>query len=353
MCWTRVKINVAVLLIAGLGGAKAAAGAEKPDEAQTIARNRALSRLNLKKLARAMLDYADANKGLLPPPALINKEGKAVLSWRVLLLPYLGERELYEQFKLSEPWDSPHNKKLLSKMPNVFAPPGIKTRQLYSTFYQVFVSPKPKDGRKGAEAGGPLGVEIQAAFVQGQPQIYPAHFSDGTYNTILVVEAGKAVAWTKPEDLPYAADQPLPELGGLFRDVFQAALADGDVYTLTKKYNEFSLRRFITSNDGKPHDPDDIIARSAAGNLRRKNRELRQDLEDVGERLRLLQEERDALLGRAGGAKRTSDSDARLDELRKENARLQKELEKTKEELQDLSAEVQRRLRKPMPKKAP
>ena len=132
----------------------------------------------------------------------------------------------------------------------------------------------------------------------------------------------------------------------------QAASADGSVLTLTKKYNEFSLRRFITSNDGQPHYLDGIVARSAAAEERRKNRELRQDLDDIRERLRLLQEERDALQGRSG-AKRPSDADARLDELKKDNARLQKELEKTREELQDLSAEVQRRLRKPMPKKTP
>ena len=43
--------------------------------------------------------------------------GKPLLSWRVHLLPFLEENELYEQFKLDEPWDSPHNIKLLDQMP--------------------------------------------------------------------------------------------------------------------------------------------------------------------------------------------------------------------------------------------
>lgn len=172
MRWTHRKIIMVVLLLSGLCGVGATTfwaeppnqsaprKAKQPEDAAKLTHNMAQSRLNLRKLALAMHLYADANKSLMPPPALINKDGKTVLSWRVLLLPYLGERQLYEQFKLSEPWDSPHNKKLLSKMPAVYAPPGFKTREPFSTFYQVFVSPKPKDGRKGAEVGPPLGVEI-------------------------------------------------------------------------------------------------------------------------------------------------------------------------------------------------
>jgi RNA polymerase sigma factor (sigma-70 family) len=369
MYWTRVKIVMIVLLLAVFGtmgtaywtaaprptdspkesappaAANRGRDKEKPEDAAKLARDMAQSRLNLRKLAIAMLTYVDVNKGHLPPPALINKDGKAVLSWRVLLLPYLGEQELYHQFKLSEPWDGPHNKKLLSKMPAVYAPPGVKTPQPYSTFYQVFVSPKPEDGHKAAEKGG---SEIQAAFVQGESQIFPAHFPDGVSNTILIVEAGNAVPWTKPEDLPYEVNNipGLPELGGLFPDVFHAAFADGVVLALTKKYNEFNLRRFITSNDGQIHYYAQVMARSAAAELRSKNRELQEDLDYARDRLRLLQEERDALQGKAGGAKGKQEPESRLDELKQENVRLQKELEKMRENIRRLNAEVLQRLHK-------
>jgi hypothetical protein len=376
MYWTRVKIVMIAVLLAGLGGAgttfwaAAANPAESPSESAppdnarrgdkaeasdkegNLVRNMVQSRLNLRKLAWACITHADTNKGFLPPPALINKEGKAVLSWRVLILPYLGERELYEQFKLSEPWDGPNNQKLLSKMPKVFAPPGIKTPEPFSTFYQVFVSPKPKDGRKGAEVGGRLGVEIQAAFVDRQPQVFPAHFPDGVSNTILIVEAGKAVPWTKPEDLPYEADKPMPELGGMFPDVFQAAFADDEVRVLTKRYNEYNLRRWITSNGGEIVNSDEVEARSAAAEQRRWNRILQQWLDDERERQRLLKEERDALQGQVGGAKRPKDDGSRLDEMKKENMRLQKEYEKIKEEIRSLNAEILQRLQK-TPKKTP
>ncbi len=371
MYWTRLKIVMIVVLLAGLGGlgttfwaaapmqadppresvpntdASGRGGkAEASKEADKMARNKVQSRLNLRKLAWACIAHADANKGYLPPPALINKEGRAVLSWRVLILPYLGERELYEQFKLSEPWDGPNNQKLLSKMPTVFAPPGIQTSEPFSTFYQVFVSPKPKDGRKGAEVGGQLGVQIQAAFVDRQPQLFPAHFSDGCSNTVFIVEAGKAVPWTKPEDLPYEADKPLPELGGMFPDVFQAAFADGEVHVLTKKYNEYRLRQWITSNGSEIVDSDEVEARSAAAEQRRWNRILKQWLDDERERQRLLKEERDALQGQAGAAKRPKEDGSRLDEMKKENMRLQKEYEKIKEEIRSLNAEIFQLLQK-------
>ncbi|HTU16591.1 MAG TPA: DUF1559 domain-containing protein, partial [Gemmataceae bacterium] len=374
--WTRVKLVMVVLLVAGLGGvgtafwavspnaaepvseptprARAAAApaddkAAPPGDADKLTRDMAQSRLNLRKLALAMHAYEAANKHLLPPPALINKDGKAVLSWRVLILPYLGERALYEQFKLSEPWDSPHNKKLLSKMPKVFAPPGIKARQPFSTFYQVFVSPKPT---RGNGTGLPEAFVPSAAFVLGQPSRYPASFPDGLANTILIVEASRAVPWTKPEDLPYAADQPIPELGGLFREVFHAAFVDAHVETLTKKYDEFNLRLFIMPNDGLVMDFEKVKAQGAAAAERRKNRQLRQNLEDAQERLRLLQEERDVLLGRPV-KKHSPDAEAHWDKLKKENARLQNELEKVVEERKSLYAEIHQRLQKSAQKKGP
>jgi hypothetical protein len=89
-----------------------------PQDAAKLAHDKARSRLNLKKLALAMQNRADTYQGRLPLAASVDKKGKALLSWRVELLPYLGEQALYNQFKRDEPWDSPHNRKLLSKMPN-------------------------------------------------------------------------------------------------------------------------------------------------------------------------------------------------------------------------------------------
>ena len=58
----------------------------------------------------------------MPPPAIYSKDGKPLLSWRVAVLPYIEQGPLYNQFKLDEPWDSAHNKKLLALMPKLYEP---------------------------------------------------------------------------------------------------------------------------------------------------------------------------------------------------------------------------------------
>jgi hypothetical protein len=185
---------------------------------------------NLKQLALAMHHYHDAHKEF-PTAAYYDKDGKALLSWRVAILPYLAQKELYMQFNLDEAWDSEHNIKLLAKMPATFAPDRNAAKQKGYTYYQVFTG-------KGTAFDGKKGLRI------------PADFPDGTSNTILIVEGKDPVPWTKPADLPFDAKKPLPKLGGQFEDGFYAALADGSVRLVRRTISERTLRDAITRDDG-------------------------------------------------------------------------------------------------------
>jgi len=186
----------------------------------------------VQQLIFAMYNYESANRGL-PPAAIYSKEGKPLLSWRVLLLPHIGHKKLYEEFKLDEPWDSDHNKKLLEKMPDQFKMPGADAQnKANETFYQVFTG-------KDTVFAGPRSMKLQG-------------IADGTSNTILIVEANKAVPWTKPEDLVYDAQKPVPKLGFSRADHFIAAYADGSVRYHKTKMKEDHLRLRITPNDGQP-----------------------------------------------------------------------------------------------------
>jgi prepilin-type processing-associated H-X9-DG protein len=138
---------------------------------------------NLKQIGLAMHNYHSKHDSL-PPAFTASKDGKALLSWRVLILPYLEQEELYKQFHLDESWDSPHNKTLISKMPAFYACPS---------------------GKKSTAADGKtsyLTARGPATIFPGSTGIKFKEITDGLSNTIMVVDANNesAVIWTKPDD---------------------------------------------------------------------------------------------------------------------------------------------------------
>lgn len=208
---------------------------QDPDREKTKATaDRMKSANNLKQIAIAMHTY-HVDKNALPAAAVYDANGKPLLSWRVMILPYIEQQALYQQFKLNEPWDSAHNKKLLDVMPKLYAPVGVKTDKPHMTFYQVFVG-------AGTAFEGKEGSRLQ-------------DIRDGTSNTILAVEAGEPVIWTKPDDLTYQADKPLPKLGGLFKEGFNAMYGDGSVRFIKRQFDEKRMRLAIIRNDGVPTAP--------------------------------------------------------------------------------------------------
>jgi hypothetical protein len=193
---------------------------------------RKASTKNLKRIALAVINYADVNDGRLPAD-VVDKDGKPILSWRVLILPYLEEAELHKQFKLDQPWDGEDNKKLLAKMPKVFASPRVMVKAAGHTVYQGFAGPG-------------------ALFEPGKQLLFPASIPDGTSNTILAVETSVAVAWTKPADLPFDEKKDLPDIGKAFGSKPLAVLCDGSVRTVDlTKMSAVTLKSAITVAGGE------------------------------------------------------------------------------------------------------
>lgn len=190
------------------------------------------SDLRCRYLVVAMHNYAEKH-GCLPPAATTTRDGQPLLSWRVLLLPYMEEKALYDQFHLNEPWDSPHNIQLLPKMPLEYRCPrhGPNSKP-YDTFMHVFVGER-------------------TPFEEGKVFRIPKDFDDGLARTILVVQGGPAVPWTKPEDIPYHPGHPLPDLGNVTSLGIYVGMADGRVHVIRKSASERNIRAAITRNGGE------------------------------------------------------------------------------------------------------
>ncbi|MCE9532166.1 MAG: DUF1559 domain-containing protein [Planctomycetes bacterium] len=222
---------------------------------------------NFRQLNAALEGYY-RDKGCFPPAAIYDANGKALLSWRVLLLPYLEGTytdesdhhsgpvtitkegsgpprktyaELFKQFKLDEPWDSLHNKKLLSKMPSVYR----RTHYYYSY----------RDG--GAMKTGTMMFDGPGAILNGQKRLTKESIKDGLSNTVHVVVTGnddRMAYWTKPIDIPFAADKPLPTLTRKYEQGIYALLADGSHVSLPNAFVEKSLKSAVTIEGGETFD---------------------------------------------------------------------------------------------------
>ncbi len=176
-----------------------------------------------------MHSHMTQNQDSLPKDA-IRLRGKPLLSWRVALLPYLDQEALYKQFKLDEAWDSEHNKKLIEKMPRVFAMPGSAAAPGH-THYRVFVGPG-------------------TVFEPREKGLRLIDFNDGASNTILVVEAADPVIWTKPDDLPVDSKKPLPKLG-VYTNATHVLMGDGSVWKLAVDIPDDALKGLVTHSGGE------------------------------------------------------------------------------------------------------
>jgi hypothetical protein len=168
----------------------------------------------------------------LPPAYKADKNDKPLLSWRVLILPFIeGGDDLYKQFHLDEPWDSEHNKKLIPQMPSFYRDPDSKLAAEGKTNYLTI------RGEDTAFCGGE-GVEYRS-------------IRKGLSNTIMTIEVpdAKAVIWTKPDDLELHGGSVQEELGAVRPEGFFVGFADGSVWFLKASTPPGLLRAVATRDE--------------------------------------------------------------------------------------------------------
>ncbi len=178
-----------------------------------------------------------------PPAAISSENGELLLSWRVAVLPYIGQKALYDRFHLDEPWDSPHNIGLLDEMPEVYARPWVGEDQTETVIQAVFGE--------------------DAAFSMFEPHRMDG-FLDGTSNTIMLVQASDPVPWTKPVDQLFIFPKSRPSLvptesNGGFPPV--VGFADGSVRGFPADLPDAVLDALITRAGGEVISPDTYIGK--------------------------------------------------------------------------------------------
>ena len=201
---------------------------------------------NLKQIAIALHKYHD-EFGSFPPAVVRDKVGRPMHSWRVLLLPFLEEQELYERYNFDEPWDSQHNLQLATSIPPAY----------YCSLR-----------RREAEASGYTNYFVPVGPDTAWPPTGARHFgeiTDGTGNTVLVVaDHSRNTVWLEPTDL--ASEAVVSHVSALSskhaaehwgEDFFtrhlcdcHAVLADGQLSPLRFGLDPQLVTSLITIDDG-------------------------------------------------------------------------------------------------------
>lgn len=189
---------------------------------------------SVRSLAIAMHNYYDAYRSF--PKNIVDKDGKPILSWRVQLLRFMEYDDLYKQFKFDEPWDSDHNKKLITKMPRVFQTEHELTQQGKT----VWTIPEGEHYFGSAHQFGDI--------------------RDGTSNTIMIIGVAPeaSMIWTQPTDW---APDPENILKGIFSvSQTQTAFAcgDGSNNWFSDKTAPKTLMKLLTIDDGEITEEGEI-----------------------------------------------------------------------------------------------
>jgi len=182
---------------------------------------------NLKQIAMALHQY-EHDYDALPPAYTVDASGRPLHSWRTLILPYLDQRELYKSIDLLKPWNDPANLAALKTMPTSYGCPSVKL-QAGETTYLAVVGPR-------------------CCLNTTKPRSF-AEISDGTRNTLMVIEVAKekAVYWMSPQDANEQSARSFLKDGTLAHTSgSQVAFAEGSVQFLSKDIDPKTLEALIT-----------------------------------------------------------------------------------------------------------
>jgi hypothetical protein len=225
-----VVIVVCLVLLVSCGGILLALLLPAVQSGREAARRSQCSN-NLKQIAIAFHNYHAVYK-TFPPAYIPDKDGQPMHSWRVLILPFMEQQALHQRYNFNEPWDSPQNQLVTSTVVPAYKCPSAPG-QPTETNYMVVTGP---------------GTLFEAAEGCSFAKI-----TDGTSNTILVVEAGgTGVNWAEPRDLdaskfspPFSPPRP-DAVGSYHPGGLNVALGDGSTRFLSNSIDPATVQGLTT-----------------------------------------------------------------------------------------------------------
>ena len=190
----------------------------------------------LKQFALGFHNYVSAYQAFPTYMNMAKTKAKSGLSWRVHILPFIGFTELYQEFKLDEAWDSPHNIKLLPKMPAIYSPIADMNETVeLKPHHTTYVAP----------------IGSKTVFGQDEPMHF-RNIGDGSSNTVAFVELKRehAIPWTSPEEYPYDESNPTAKLRN-YNGKTAIALFDGAVINVKIDLPKETWLALFTRNGGE------------------------------------------------------------------------------------------------------
>jgi hypothetical protein len=216
---------------------------------------------NLKRILLAMHNFHSVN-GHFPPAVVFGPDGKPWHSWRVLILPYLEQSELYNKYDFSQPWDSPTNKTVADTALDIYKDPVYGNSSDPVTHYAAIVGDKAMFRPKGAQIKDT--TRPLDNMKDGSTKIF--EITDGTSATLMIVPiaSDRKIPWAKPEDIEFGPNFPeLGKPGGIALPyksldgkgrVAPVAKADGSVMDLKEETPLRIVRSLITISGGEIYE---------------------------------------------------------------------------------------------------
>ena len=198
-----------------------------------VAASRVASANQVRQLMLALLNYESAHSHF-PPSVLLSDSGKQY-SWRVAILPFIAEQELYASYRFDEDWNSEHNRKVTAQTPALFQhPQAMASGSKHCSYY----------------------------LITGEKTVFPAvnkgmkfdNITDGSSNTFGVIEARKEVHWAEPRDIKYAEGKIDTKPGGFTAGGFNASFCDGSTNFWKDDIDAKTLQLLIECADGAAID---------------------------------------------------------------------------------------------------